>query len=112
MLSTDYTSASFVYNTRLIRSQARLVCINKGRYSGDGEVLEHSLTADKRGEEEEVKMCAFTWRHTVAGGIGGDGVMLGRGLAQLPGGESVGRAWPARVHLLIQCQHHIIRHVG
>lgn len=62
--------------------------------------------------EEEVKMCAFTWWHTVAGDIGGVGVRLGRGLAQLPGGESVGRAWPTREGLLVQSQLHVIRHVG
>lgn len=28
----------------------------------------------KKGWEEEVKMCAFTWWHTVAGDIGGVGV--------------------------------------
>ena len=36
-----------------------------------------------------------TWRHTVAGDIGGAGIGLGRGLAQLPGAEPVGGARPA-----------------
>lgn len=42
--------------------QTRPACIS--RVMGGG----------KKGWEEEVKMCAFTWWHTVAGDIGGVGV--------------------------------------
>lgn len=48
-------------------SQVTLIYISRGREG-----------ARKGGEgEEEVKMCAFTWWHTVAGGTGGGGVRLG-----------------------------------
>lgn len=36
-----------------------------------------SKGGSKKKGEEEVKMCAFTWWHTVAGDIGAVGVRLG-----------------------------------